>query len=297
MLDQRHFGLLLDETGTVGTPNGPICTLLKNRIPKALCEAVMPILRRASQSVAGGNRADAAGAGRKLRRRANGSISNISGTPRLEDMSYEDYLRLEGAKDGLVGYMAHGQRGGAEYPCRMTSWSLKQTPREFGLLNELAAFVGEAWSKSILHIQHSIQLGKAAEDTHSEYVMKTRRGLTPFTTITVNKSWRTAAHIDKGDLKQGFGAMCCFGDFDGCDLVFPRFKTAVRYREGDILLADVANQVHGNTPLLKPDGTEPKAGQKPERLVCVFYFIEAMEHCKKPDAERKRVNSKDRRKK
>jgi hypothetical protein len=96
---------------------------------------------------------------------------------------------------------------------------------------------------------------RKASKTIREFVIKTRRGITPFTTITVNKSWPTAAHIDSGDLKEGFGVMCCLGEFDGCDLVFPRYKTAVRYREGDILLADVANQVHGNTPLLKPDGS------------------------------------------
>jgi hypothetical protein len=31
--------------------------------------------------------------------------------------------------------------------------------------------------------------------------------------------------------------MCCLGDFEGCDLVFPRCRTAVRYREVDVLLA------------------------------------------------------------
>lgn len=73
--------------------------------------------------------------------------------------------------------------------------------------------------------------------------------------------------------------MCCFGDFDGCDLVFPRYKVAVRYREGDILLADVANQVHGNTPLLNPDAAVPKSGEEPERLACVFYYEEKMDQC------------------
>ena len=73
--------------------------------------------------------------------------------------------------------------------------------------------------------------------------------------------------------------LCCLGDFEGCDLVFPRYKVAVRYREGDILLADVANEVHGNTPLLNPDGTVPELGEEPERLTCVFYYEEKMHHC------------------
>jgi hypothetical protein len=92
-------------------------------------------------------------------------------------------------------------------------------------------------------------------------------------------------------LKQGFGMMCCLGDFEGCDLVFPRYRTAVRYREGDILLADVANQVHGNTPLLNPDGSVPELGEEPERLVCVFYHQEKIEHCQSPEEEMGVVNT------
>ena len=70
--------------------------------------------------------------------------------------------------------------------------------------------------------------------------------------------------------------MCCLGDFEGCDLVSPRYKVAVRYREGNVLLADVANQVHGNTQLLDPDGTVPLPHRLPERLACIFYYQEGM---------------------
>jgi hypothetical protein len=84
--------------------------------------------------------------------------------------------------------------------------------------------------------------------------------------------------------------MCCLGDFEGCDLVFPRYKTAVRYREGDILLANV-HAVHGNTPLLNRDGTVPTVGQEPERLACVFYYQENMDLCERTvDAEKKWLN-------
>jgi hypothetical protein len=33
--------------------------------------------------------------------------------------------------------------------------------------------------------------------------------------------------------------MYCLCDFGGCDLVFPRYQAAVRYREGDLLFASV----------------------------------------------------------
>jgi len=69
LLDERHYTLLLDQTGIVGTSEAPICVLLKNRIPKELLDKVRPILRRAAkQSVAAGNRTDAAGAGNPQQR-------------------------------------------------------------------------------------------------------------------------------------------------------------------------------------------------------------------------------------
>jgi len=155
---------------------------------------------------------------------------------------------------------------------------------------ELADVVGKAWRESILWIQHGVQMEKACI-TPRDYVIETPEGITPFTTITCNNKWQTAAHIDSGDLKQGFGVLCCLGDFEGGDLVFPRYKLAVRYREGDILLADVANQVHGNTRVLNPDGSVPKLGEGPERLVCVFYYREQMEFCMSPEEEMRAINN------
>jgi hypothetical protein len=292
LLDERHYTLLLDETGTVGTAEGgPICSLLKNRIPKDLLNRVRPAIRSAaSQQIAAGNRVDAAGAGKGIRLRPDGSKTKIIGVPTLRDMPHESYVRLKSARDGTVGYYEDTIRAGQPLPCRQTAWTAKAPISQFSVMSELADTVAAAWRESILWIQHDIQMDKASS-TLREYVLETSKGITPFTTITCNNKWRTAAHVDSGDLKQGFGVMCCLGDFQGCDLVFPRYKMAVRYREGDILLADVANQVHGNSPLLNPDGSVPNLGEEPERLVCVFYYREQMEFCQSPDAEMDVVNN------
>lgn len=291
LLDERHYDFLLDETGTVGTADGPICTLLRNRIPKDLLERARPAIRSAAkQQIAAGNRVDAAGAGKGVRRRPDGSETKIMGVPTLKDMSEEDYIRLKSARDGTVGYYEDTTRVGQQLPCPQTAWTAKAPIPQFSVMAELAETVAKAWRESILRVQHGIQMDKASK-TLRDYVLETRKGITPFTTITCNNKWRTAAHIDSGDLKQGFGVLCCLGDFEGCDLVFPRYKIAVRYREGDILLADVANQVHGNTPLLNPDGCLPKVGEEPERLVCVFYYREQMEFCATPEEEMAVINN------
>jgi hypothetical protein len=278
-LDERHYTLLLDQTGMVKTPDEQVlCILLKYRLSPEILETVRPIVRKAArQPVAGGNRSDAAGAGRAKRKRGNGSESNITGTPRSGDLSDGDYSRLKPAKNGTFGYNGRDVRGGQVYPCRLTAYR-GVLRSELRLMSELATEVGQAFRHSFVQDKWEAQFQKASQ-TPLPYLLKTTDGRTPFTTITCNKSWRTAAHIDSGDLKEGFGAMCCLGDFEGCDLVFPRYKTAVRYREGDIILANVANEVHGNTPLLNPDGTVPNPNSVPERLVCVFYYEENIDQC------------------
>lgn len=296
MLDQRHFELLLDETGLVETPDfesETLCVLLKNRLPRDLLNAVRPVIRKAAhRKVAGGRRGVAAGTGMVPRKRKDGSVGKIKGTPNSEDLNDEDYERLYPAKDGTFGFLDRTIGGGQVYPCRITMYS-GALPAELRLMSILAAAVADAFKQSWVSAAWERQFEKAS-NTPSPFLIRTPEGHTPFTTITCNKSWRTAAHIDDGDLKDGFGVMCCLGEFEGCDLVFPRYKTAVRYREGDILLANV-HQVHGNTPLLNPDGSEPELGREPERLVCVFYYREHMDRCESTlEKEHAFVNNRER---
>jgi hypothetical protein len=271
-LDESHYTLLLDKGGVVLTPDGQVlCILLKDRLRPELLDAARPIVRKvACQPVAGGNRADAAGTGMVQRKRKSGSVSKLTGVPCLVDLSDEDYQRLKPAKGGIIGYHPRVVRGGQIYPSRLTAYK-GVLPSELSLMAELEKEVAEALRLSFVQDRWATQFKKASQ-TPPAFLLKTRDSHAPRTTITCNKSWRTAAHVDGGVLKESFGVMCCFGEFDGCDLVFPRYQTAVRYREGDVILANSANEVHGNTPLLNPDGTVPEPGKLPERLVCVFYF-------------------------
>jgi hypothetical protein len=278
LLDDSHYDLLLNQTGLVETPDfEPLCILLKNCIPQELINAVRPVVRKAAhRKVAAGNRGVAAGTGMQPRRRKDGTVGSIKGIPILEDLSEEDYKRIGGAKDGTFGFLDRTIGGGQVYPCRLTRYG-GALPAELRLMSELASAVAESFRRSFVSDRWESQFAKAT-NTPLTWLIRTKDGHTPFTTITCNKSFRTAAHIDAGDLKEGFGVMCSMGDFEGCDLVFPRYRTAVRYREGDVLLANV-HQVHGNTPLLTPEGKEPKLGREPERLVCVFYYREKMDQC------------------
>lgn len=75
----------------------------------------------------------------------------------------------------------------------------------------------------------------------------------PFTTITINKNFRTAMHRDKGNLN-GYAVLTAshIGKvFKGGYLHFPQYGIAVPLRKGDALVANV-NLLHGNDEIVYP---------------------------------------------
>jgi len=99
---------------------------------------------------------------------------------------------------------------------------------------------------------------------------------TPFTTITVNKNFRTAAHRDAGDLHEGFSNLTVVAkdkEWRGGYLVLPEFRVAVNIRPGDLLLINNHTGIHGNTELFPPEG---KPIEEMERISLVCYFREKM---------------------
>ncbi len=105
---------------------------------------------------------------------------------------------------------------------------------------------------------------------------------TGFTTVTVNKNWRTFGHPDEGNLPGAFSAMTCMAQgLAGGELIFPRFQCAVEWGNGDVLLANV-HELHGNAPFLGVPGQF-------ERITCVFYFREKMTECGTKEEELDRL--------
>jgi hypothetical protein len=95
---------------------------------------------------------------------------------------------------------------------------------------------------------------------------------TPFTTITVNKTFRTACHFDAGDLNSGLSNLLTLsnnGNYSGCYLVAPEYRVAVNVRPGDLLLINNHEVMHGNTEIVCHDDVA-------ERISLVCYFREKM---------------------
>ena len=62
---------------------------------------------------------------------------------------------------------------------------------------------------------------------------------TPFSTITINRNFRTALHRDAGDFKGGFGNLTVIerGKYHGGYTVLPQFGVAVDV-QGHVYIAD-----------------------------------------------------------
>lgn len=94
---------------------------------------------------------------------------------------------------------------------------------------------------------------------------------TVFTTITVNKTFRTACHRDAGDFSDGLSNLLVLsnnGKYKGGYLVFPEYRIAVNVRPGDLLLVNNHEVIHGNTPIETYDDGE--------RISLVCYLREGM---------------------
>ncbi|MBT9159541.1 MAG: hypothetical protein DDT26_00800 [Dehalococcoidia bacterium] len=126
--------------------------------------------------------------------------------------------------------------------------------------------------KSLLPGRYANQK-KLADSIDSRFLVG---GDTVFTTITVNKTFRTAAHRDAGDLGSGFsnlGVLNVGKNFRGAYLVLPEYRIAVNIRPGDLLLIANHDAIHGNTAIEAEPGC---CTDCIERLSVVCYFRENM---------------------
>jgi len=121
--------------------------------------------------------------------------------------------------------------------------------------------------KELLPIRHAAQR-EAADKIDPAFLVPQ----TVFTTITVNKTFRTAAHRDAGDFSNGLSNLLVLsnnGNFTGGYLILPEVRIAVNVRPGDLLLVNNHEYIHGNTPIVLQDDIA-------ERISLVCYLREKM---------------------
>ena len=130
----------------------------------------------------------------------------------------------------------------AKLPCRLTHF----TRTNYDKYQEGLPFIQKINQcfKKLIPDAHRKQLCKASEKPHL------RIPKTCFSTITINRNFRTALHRDAGDFKGGFGNLTVIerGKYHGGYTCLPQFGIGVDVRRGDFLAMNV-HEWHTNTPI------------------------------------------------
>lgn len=174
-------------------------------------------------------------------------------------------------KSGVVGSMDRFPR--LPY-CRQTTYTRdnpERVKKGYPFIQELAKMFEE-----LLPERYAAQKSECSKVDDFFIIPET-----PFTTITVNKNFRTAAHRDAGDLSKGFSNLLVISngkEYEGGYLVLPEYRVAVDVQPGDLLLINNHEGIHGNTEFSGEEGYE--------RMSLVCYFRENMVECGQEKYER-----------
>lgn len=193
------------------------------------------------------------------RTRADGTISNTSVGAKVES--------------GAVGFMDSSAM--IRY-CRKTAFTRKY----FKQYKEGLPFVQLIDKKyKELCPEYYNRQKNIAEGTNQNYVIDD----TSFTTVTVNKNFRTALHKDSGDFSEGFGNLVVYreGGWTGGYFMLPEYGVGINLENTDVLFVDV-HKYHCNTDF-------KNWADDCLRISFVLYYREYMYKCKAPKDELKRV--------
>jgi hypothetical protein len=268
--DHLAYPILGDdgEDATVLKPDGTVlCILLKRKLSAASVKLAYPILR--ALDVPPSNRSTTVLGKSEHRLRQDGKPGKTIGI-RPNDP------RMRGMSSAIIGYYDRHVR----WPyCRATAFNLDHAER----FEQVLPYTREVDAVFRAHsaARYAAQL-EVVNRTHPAWVIPG----TVFTTITVNRNYAAACHLDAGDLREGFGVMTAFrsGVSDGGGVTYwPAFRVGARIDTGDVCLADV-HEWHGVTPVVGVPGRH-------ERVSCVFYYRQKMCRCGAPEAELERAKA------
>lgn len=234
--------------------------MLKNAIPRDLVGNAWSVLEKYSATT--DNRGTASGMKAVPRTRKDGTKGKRTEVPDGWEV-----------KSGVMGFF---ERIPAMPWCRACSFN-RDHPDRFGKILPMLQFVSEKFKE---HCPEKYAAQKAFVDrTHPDFLIPG----TVYTTITVNKNFRTACHLDAGDLPQGISGMLVIrqGKWNGANLVLPDFRRAVKLDTGDLIFFD-PHEFHGNTQLTA-------LTENYQRCSIVLYYREKIQHCLSAEEELARV--------
>jgi len=144
-----------------------------------------------------------------------------------------------------IGFYEAGKNF-ADLPCRLTHF----TRTNYDKYNQGLKFIQriDKLFNKLIPEAHNKQLQRANTKPHLKIPK------TAFSTVTINRNFRTALHRDAGDFKGGFGNLTVIerGKYQGGYTVFPQFGVGINLRNNDFVAMDV-HQWHSNTPIYETE--------------------------------------------
>lgn len=269
LIDESEIDHIIDyDCDAYDSDGNPLFMFRKNVIPTSLCKQAYGVLRHAATPT--NNRGNAAG---EFDVKEDETLQGYAGVvgegkkaKRFQTITKDGYvsktLRAKTVNSGIIGYFDRTVR----FPyCRQTAWTEKnfdQFRGAYPYIKKISDLFREAcperWEAQ----------NEMAQKTNKDFLI----GDTVFTTVTVNKNFRTAIHTDAGDFKGGLGniAVLQAGKFTGGFTCLPRYRIGFDVRNTDVCFFNV-HEWHGNL--------EIKAKAPYERISIVSYYRENMFRC------------------
>ena len=131
-------------------------------------------------------------------------------------------------------------------PCRLTSYTMRYWKYYSHGLPFIRAI--DQCFATLVPERHTLQQ-KAANQKPLLHIPQTA-----FSSVTINRNFRTALHRDAGDFKEGYGNLSVIerGEYHGGYTLFPQYGVGFNVRTGDFLAMDV-HEWHCNTELVETE--------------------------------------------
>ena len=296
--DESHYNIILNKDTDVYSVDGLLLLKLRKKCLKPqVCKNAVESLRNAAKKKHENRGASAGPLDKakmanyigefvnpgKFRTKFKSSVSGILSKQATSNLS----------PSNIIGFFDKPDRNlkGKGAPCRLTAFN-RDYPK---LWNNTMPFLKgcDKMFKKLVPDRYELQKKRCQET--SDFAI----GKTAFSTVTINYSWRTALHRDKGDLVEGFGNIIVLEDhenpnkYTGCYTGFPQYGVAANIRHGDFMAMNV-HEWHCNTEFKSLiNNVEGKWKEKDtkndwhfNRLSVVCYLREKMLRCKNMDTNR-----------
>lgn len=256
-MDDSNYDELFDEDVTVYRQDGsPLLVLLKKALDPQKAANAWQTLKKINTRTS--NRSVASGIKAIQNKKMDGTLAGTSEVP----IGWE-------VKSAIVGSFERTIRMPFARKC---SWNA-QHPEKFANVFPVLAQCSDLFRQHVPD-RYSVQKDYC-DRTNQDWIIPD----TVYTTLTVNKNFRTACHKDAGDLEAGFSNMFVIKDgvWSGGNLVLPNWRLACKLDNLDFIMFD-AHEFHGNTQIAK-------VSKNATRCSVVCYYREKMVHCKSAKEE------------